>query len=480
MQKLDCDLSRKVAEQQNEKWQTASATYLPITCDRSIWRYSREPSEGDPDQGWKLHVSATILSANTIFEVVAPYLQRRGVLFKAPHSLQELHKLNSGLQYGYCQVGKFITVYPRSAEEALRLARRLHDLIPDQPAPVIPFDSRYGSKGAVYYRYGSFKSLEIEYPDGTRTPSMRDNQGNLVPDLRVSDKAKPDWVVDPFIGDAPKRKKIDIDSPLKSTFRVFASLAQRGKGGVYKALDFSVSPPRLCILKEGRSHGEVAWDGRDGYWLAKHEKEILIQLRSAGIEVPEVYSSFEVDGNYYLVTEFVAGETLQDILARRKRRLSLSSALGYAVRMADLLDKIHLTGLAWRDCRPANIMVTRDGRLRPIDFEGACSITQPDPMRWSAPAFAPPEDPREVGASSERIDLYALGAVIYFLLTGHVPESSHPTPLRKLRRRVSQDVSDLVRDLMNANEPADNCAENLFNRLRSLACQKPLLVGGAR
>jgi serine/threonine protein kinase len=466
----DRDLTREVAELQSDKWQIISATYLPVKSARTIWRYSRVSNPGDLSQGWKLHLSATILSANQTFLAVAPYLRRQGVLFKAPHSLRELQKLNSGLHYGYCQVGKFITVYPRSTDEALRLARRLHHLTRDQPSPTVPFDSKFRAQGSVYYRYGSFKSLEIENPDGTRTSAVEDPEGNLVPDLRVSDQAKPNWVVDPFVRSRPKRKRLVADNPLKRNFRAFQSLVQRGKGGVYKAFDFRVNPPRLCILKEGRPHGEVTWEGRDGYWLTKHEEEILITLRAASIAVPEVYSSFEMDGNYYLVTEFIYGETLQNFLAKRQRRLSLSDALQYAVQLFHLLIDIHATGLAWRDCKPANLMVTRDGRLRPVDFEGACSTTNPDPMSWSTLAFAPPGGARrEMELTGKSIDLYGLGAVIYFLLTGRLPEGTNPAPLATLRRGVSQDVCKLVRDLMNTNERSRHRPEEILQRLKALA-----------
>jgi hypothetical protein len=458
-----------VAESHHNEWQKLCATYLPVDSDDSIWRYSRLSEAGDLNQGWKLHVSATILSANKVFISVAPYLKRRRVLFKAPRSLQELQKINSGLHYGYCQVGKFITVYPRSPEEAVRLARRLRYLTRNQSAPAVPFDSKFRAEGSVYYRYGSFKSLEIENADGTRTHALRDRNGKLVPDMRYSDSSKPCWVVDPFVSDRAKREISPVDSPLKSTFRVFQSLAQRGKGGVYKAIDFSMNPPRLCILKEGRHGGESTWDGRDGYWLAKHEGKVLSSLRAAGIDVTTIHSAFEISGNYYLVTEFIEGETLQDLLSKRRRRLTLSCALRYAVQLSALLSLIHAAGWAWRDCKPANIMVTKDGRLRPVDFEGACSIDRPDPMIWSTPSFMPTIKLPGGGISAQDADLYSLGVVIYFLLAGRLPESPDTLPFEELRRGVPREVSDLVRQLLGTNMRPRLDAEGVFQRLKTVA-----------
>src|SRR5690242_6080047 len=94
-----------------ERWRMVCAEYLPVAPPESVWRYSRPISVGDPDQGWKLHVSATILTAGRVLTAVAQELRTRGVLFKAPGTLSELHKLNCGYFYGTSQIGKFLTVY---------------------------------------------------------------------------------------------------------------------------------------------------------------------------------------------------------------------------------------------------------------------------------------------------------------------------------------------------------------------------------
>src|ERR1700687_4528897 len=120
------------------RWESLCARFLPIADGTSIWRYSRPPASGDPEQGWKIHISATILTANRIFEKVAPMLSDRKILFKAPNALQELSRLNCGLFYGFSQVGKFMTVYPRSPNEAVSIARELTRLTKRGVAPAGP------------------------------------------------------------------------------------------------------------------------------------------------------------------------------------------------------------------------------------------------------------------------------------------------------------------------------------------------------
>jgi hypothetical protein len=450
----------------SSEWEELCARYLPLGCRDSIWRYSRGPARSDPEQGWKLHVSATIMTANEVLKKVAPHLCKHGIRFKAPSSLCELQKLNSGLCYGYSQVGKFITVYTRSAEEAASLARRLHWLTRRMCAPLVPFDLRFRRDSCIYYRYGSFKHLEIENEDGTRTPAIRAPEGRLVPDARESWTARPAWVSDLFVRREPERKVAIVESPLVKTFRAFQALAQRGKGGVYKALDLRERPPRLCVLKEGRAGGELAWDGRDGHWRVRHEERVLSSLRAAGVNVPRVYSSFEVEGNYYLVMEFIDGETLQNLLYKRQRRLPLSRALLYGARLSCLISQIHAAGWVWRDCKPANVVVAKEGSFRPLDFEGACLIGRPERARWSTTGFAPPlpRDESEV-LSSTCDDLYALGAVVYLLLTGRLPETTTTAPLEKLRRNVPARVREMVIELLSADSRRQPNARTVMEEL---------------
>jgi Protein kinase domain len=430
-------------------WQELCARYLPVAPAGSVWRYNRERDPQDPEQGWKLHLPATVLNAATLLETVAAPLVGRGVQFKAPASLQELSRINCGLQHGYSQVGKCVTVYPRTTDEALALADELHELTYGIPAPAVPFDLRFRPDSNVYYRYGAFRRLTIEQSDGTSILALRDPQGNLIPDLRAGAAAQPAWVQNPF--PTHSNRQYTDENPLKTTYRAFRALAQRGKGGVYQAFDLSVQPARFCLLKEGRGHGELGWDGRDGRWRVRHEEQVLATLQASGMCVPRVYGSFEMAGNYYLVTEFIEGESLQRLLDRRRRRLPVSVALRYGSEIAAILSGIHSAGWVWRDCKPSNFIMATHGIIRPIDFEGACPIEQPDPLPWGTPAFAPPASRSEHEARSSIFDdLYSLGAVIYLLLTGRLPEQTAPVPLQKLRREVPAEARELITELLLA------------------------------
>lgn len=378
---------------------------------------------------------------------IAPLLVDRGVQFKAPRSLTEVSRINSGIFYGYTQIGKIITIYPPTWEEAVFLAKRLEKLTRGYASPAVPFDLKYSSN--VYYRFGAFTHFEIHNSDGSSTPAMINPQGDLVPDIRTSENFLPQGLQNPFECRKRRVRRPNPKSPL-AQYRVFRALAQRGKGGVYQAADFTFDRPRLCLLKEGRKNGETSWDGRDGATRVRHEHRVLSILRLKGLDVPNVYSAFKAEGNYYLVTEFIEGCTLHELLLKRKVRLTVSRAIEYGLQLSKFFAEMHAIGWVWRDCKPMNLMVTPDGRLRPLDFEGATPVGRPDPMLWGTPGFTPPEWRRSRRQTGVADDFYALGALLYLLLTGRTPDIKEAIPLERLRKNIPLLIRKLVMRLLDS------------------------------
>ena len=451
------------------RWQELCALYLPRAAKDSMWRYDSGSRREQPSSGWKLHISASILNAPVVLKKIAPLLVERGASFKAPRSLVEIGKLNSGLHYRYSQIGKIITVYPRDNDEAVYLARRLHVLTKGLDAPSVPFDLRFSETSNVYYRYGAFEHLELPRNRG-KVPAVYGPEGDLVPDER--EQPKPDWVSDPFEPHKPKSKS--SRQSVVSSIRVVKVLAQRGKGGVYIAIDFRRGSPRPCLLKEGRKNGEVSWDGRDGAWRVRNEKRVLSRLSLCGMPVPCVHSSFELEGHSYLVMEYLDGESLHAKLLARSRRLTLKQVLDYGTQLAKFILQMHEAGWAWRDCKPKNIIVTRNGRLVPIDFEGAAPIRRPDPFRWGTPGFAIPKvgGPKITNGTDE--DLYALGSILFLFLTGRIYDSAQPCAIQKLRRNIPTILCQLVESLLTIE------ADNRPNAKSACAILNAILLNSKR
>ncbi|MEU9133157.1 protein kinase [Kitasatospora sp. NPDC048540] len=416
----------------------------------SIWRLSRESHPADPDQGWKLHISATILTANRVLSTAAPELMGCGVLFKAPRSLAELLKLNSGFPYGVSQVGKFMTVYPRGSDEAADLASRLDALTRGIPGPCIPFERPYRQGSRVFYRYGSFQALQAKFGSEV-LPALRGPDGDLVPDVRTDPFFDPSWCPNPF---PPRSTSERPKSHFGSRYLAYEPIMQRGKGGVYKALDMAETPLRRCIVKEGRCQGETWWDGRDGKALMLAESHALEELADAGVNVPKIIEMFEEQRNLYLVLEHLGERTVEDLL-RDAVTLPVEAAIGLAATVAECVAEVHEAGWAWRDIKPRNVMIDDSGVLHPIDFEGACRSDARNLPPWGSEGYVAPEwlDPM---ADHVEADLFALGVTCYQILAGarsfgltvgHVRE----VPIGRRRHGIPEDVRRLVSSLLGSD-----------------------------
>jgi serine/threonine protein kinase len=471
--------AHKRARTLEARWQKLCALYLPLAGAGSIWNYHRAAGDG-PAHGWKLHVSATILNAPKILERIVPLLIRTGVQFKAPRSLSDVAALNAGMRQAYTQVGKVITVYPRSDKQAVQLASRLHQLTRRFNAPAVPFDLQFCDASNVYYRYGAFKKMRIEH-QGSYVLAVSSGNGDLTPDDRRD--PNPDRLPDPFAAVRTKSSRRKTTANAVDGFHVLGALVQRGKGGVYQAIDMHANPPRLCLLKEGRRHGEVSLDGRDGAWRVRHEQRVLALLKRRRVRVPNVYASFVMDANYYLAMEFIDGESLHEILLRQQRRLSVANIISLGSQLSKFLAQLHAAGWVWRDCKPKNLIISRAGELVPIDFEGASEIDNPDSSRWGTPGFVPSKSPKDLRQAVIDDDLFGLGATLYLLITGHVFDPQQPNAIVKFRPQIPRELVRLVESLLNetgASRPTAAAARAILNSILRKPAKTPLRLATER
>ena len=336
------------------------------------------------------------------------------MLFKATKSLAELGKLNAGVFDGFSQVGKFVTIYPESTERAVAIASDLHALTANQPAPVVPYDNPLRKKSCIYYRYGGFSDAFVIFRKRS-LPAIARQDGGLVPDLREPGAAVPRWLTDPFLP-ARSRPALEFATPLETDYTDYEALAQRGRGGIYQARDVSFVPARLCVIKEGRRHGETDWLGRDGFIRIKREAQFLRSSSPGIAAVPRVITTFCANGCYYLVMERITGRSLQRVIASRER-MSTRRMLQYCAEMSRIVADIHAAGWAWRDCKPDNFLCQKDCKLRALDFEGACRLYEKDELGLCTPGYARLVARGGNVSSPETVDLYGLGTSIMQLIS---------------------------------------------------------------
>lgn len=379
-------------------------------------------------------MSATPLSAVKVVTRAIPILRKSGALFKIPARLETIVALNSGLSE-FSQVGKFLTVYSRTENEAVALAELLHRATRGLSGPEIPFDARYRKKSLVYYRYGVFR--------GTAAKNSSDvvlgPTGKRYQDKRAPGVAVPRWLKDPFNRSAARRQTRKRKGPIGVELRVFKAKVQRGKGGVYEALDLSVSPPRMVIIKEGRRHGETDLDGVDGYARIKHEGRVLRALERAGVPVPKVLREFVQNENRYLVLEQIAGRLLIPLGRMQPRQFSWRRAEKILDQLEAVLSLVHGAGWVWRDCKPSHIFLDR-GAMRLIDFEGACRLEKTQALPWSSPNYVPPIYERRFSRRAGTLeDDYALGVIAFQFGTGQFPPAADRLRARCYKRTACPD-----------------------------------------
>jgi len=160
--------------------------------------------------------------------------------------------------------------------------------------------------------------------------------------------------------------------------------------------------------------------------LEKYRERFYREAKAAGkLLHPSIVTIFDVghaEGETpFIVMEYVEGRTLQEVLKTEK--LKLEDALRIAGDVLDALAYAHSQGVVHRDIKPANILLTPDGRAKIMDFGIAhvvgSELTQADEVLGSPYYMAPEQLSR--GTIDQRTDLFALGVVLYRLLTGKLP-----------------------------------------------------------
>jgi hypothetical protein len=392
---------------------------LPVILDKS-WALAGPHS--DREQGWKLHISATIASAMPVLERVLPILIMEEALFKVAATLRVLSDLNEGLA-GLSQVGKFITVYPRDDEQALRMAIDLDKATAGMPGPRVPSDLPLRPESLVHYRYGGFSDLTLTDPLGDIVPALRAPTGNLVPDLRLPSFKPPDWVQDPFEAAGILETLPEPNTSLFGGYFILAVLHQHAKGGVYLALDPKTFPPRMIAIKEARRYGLSDISGQD-VRVRLHRQFDLLRLLAPDPSLPQAHEIFEMRGNLYLAMEYIEANTLQQFVYEQQNRglrIPPAQVRSFGMQIADFGSRIHSRGIIVRDLNPNNIMITSDAKVYVIDLEIAHEQNDPRPVfGWGTLGYVSPQQARqELPAPTD--DVYAFGATLYFAATGSPP-----------------------------------------------------------
>jgi tRNA A-37 threonylcarbamoyl transferase component Bud32 len=212
-------------------------------------------------------------------------------------------------------------------------------------------------------------------------------------------------------------------------------IGQGGMGAVYLARQRGLDRPVALKLVRPRE--------ADPTFAERFVREARAMARLSHPHVVAVFESGEAGGLPYLVMEYVDGVTLRD--AMRERKLTPAEALAIVPQICDALEYAHAQGVVHRDVKPENILIGRDGRVKIADF-GLAKVTDPAGVSLTGtrqamgtPHYMAPEQWEKPGEVDHRADVYALGVVLYELLTGELPIGRFDPPSQKIRLDVRLD-----------------------------------------
>jgi eukaryotic-like serine/threonine-protein kinase len=273
-------------------------------------------------------------------------------------------------------------------------------------------------------------------------------------------------------------------SVLGNRYRLEARIGSGGMAEVYRGLDPVLN--RTVAIKT-----LLPQYARDSGFVQRFRREAQAAARLNHPNIVGVYDSGSDDSTHWIVMEFVEGRTLADFLASGRKPGPMQAA-DIAGRIAEALSAAHAQGVIHRDVKPGNVMVTRDGVVKVMDF-GIARMTGSDataPQTSAVMGTASYLSPEQAqgGPVDARSDIYSLGVVIYELLAGRPPftgespvaiawkqVNENPVPPSSINHDVPPALDAVVMKALSKN-PANRyqAAEELAQDLERLRRGEPV------
>src|SRR5260370_11216263 len=220
---------------------------------------------------------------------------------------------------------------------------------------------------------------------------------------------------------------------LNGRYRILTQVGTGGFGAVYKARDTLSAGQRTAIIAikqvnlRGLTPQEII-EATDGF-----HREVLLLSTLEHVNLPRIYDSFTDPEHWYLVMDFIEGETLEQYLRHTTpgsspattRTLPLDDVFSIALQLCHVLHYLHTRQppIIFRDLKPANVMRAPEGNLCLIDFSISRRFKPGqarDTIPFGSPGYAAPEQYGRA-QTTPQADLYSLGALLHQLLSGDAP-----------------------------------------------------------
>lgn len=282
---------------------------------------------------------------------------------------------------------------------------------------------------------------------------------------------------------------VELGEKLSSRYKIIRPIGQGGMANVFLADDLILD--RQVAVKLLRYDFQ---DDKDA--IRRFQREAMSASQLLHHNIVEVYDVDEEDGQQYIVMEYVNGTDLKSFI-REKSPISLELSVNIMSQILSAIDLAHRSNIIHRDIKPQNILLTKDNKAKMTDFGIAIaltdtSITQTNTLLGSV-HYLSPEQARGNNATTKS-DIYALGVVLYELITGSVPYDGESAvsvalkhfqePFPKIREKldyVPQSLENVVLKA-TAKEPSDryetvqDMLNDLTTSLSATRMNEPIFV----
>ena len=272
-------------------------------------------------------------------------------------------------------------------------------------------------------------------------------------------------------------KQLARGSTFAGRFEIIEEIGMGGMGAVYRVVDKQIDEEiALKLLKP-----EIAADKKT---IERFKNELKLARRITHKNVCRMYDLSQEEGTPYITMEYVSGEDLKSLI-RRAGQLSAARAISLAKQVGEGLMEAHRLGVVHRDLKSQNIMIDREGGVHIMDFGiarmlSASQFTE-EGVIIGTPHYMSPEQ-AEGRAADQRADIYALGVIIYEMVTGRVPfdgdsalsialkhKSETPKIPKELSVQIPQSLSRLIlKCLEKDREQRYQSAEELLVELTGI------------
>ncbi len=223
-------------------------------------------------------------------------------------------------------------------------------------------------------------------------------------------------------------------------YQILRKLGEGGMGAVYLAADTAHGGRQVALKVLPKRHAG------DAEFVSRFKREARSAIGLAHPHIVAAYAVGEDFGVHWYAMEFCPGEAL-DTRLKRAGRLPWEAAVKLTAEIAAGLAHAHAQGIIHRDIKPANIVIAANGAAKILDFGlakqlgGGQSLMTQTGVVMGTPHYIAPEQARGDKQIDGRADLYALGATLYHLITGHPPFSGS-SPAAVIMRHLNEELPD--------------------------------------